>query len=85
MIRGKLDFVLVFHKNKAMLTNVKQNKKRNKKKLTKFNALLDFSWYFNRVVYPNESWNNDLEPILLNLLSAEGIRLSTLGSMDCWD
>ena len=23
MIRGKLDFVLVFHKNKAMLTNVK--------------------------------------------------------------
>ena len=55
MIRGKLDFVLVFHKNKAMLTNVKQNKKRNKKKLTKFNALLDFSWYFNRVVYPNES------------------------------
>ena len=27
MIRGKLDFVLVFHKNKAMLINVKQNKK----------------------------------------------------------
>lgn len=31
MIRGKLDFVLVFHKNKAMLINVKQNEKRNKK------------------------------------------------------
>ena len=28
MIRGKLDFVLVFHKNKAMLINVKQNKKK---------------------------------------------------------
>ena len=31
MIRGKLDFVLVFYKNKAMLINVKQNEKRNKK------------------------------------------------------
>lgn len=31
MIRGKLDFVLVFHKNKAMLINVKQNEKSNKK------------------------------------------------------
>ena len=31
MIRGKLDFVLVFHKNKAMLINVKQNKKEIKK------------------------------------------------------
>ena len=43
MIRGKLDFVLVFYKNKAMLINVKQNKKRNKKKLTEFNALLNFT------------------------------------------
>jgi|GEM_PF-1919411 len=42
MIRGKLDFVLVFYKNKAMLINVKQNKKRNKK-LTEFNALLNFT------------------------------------------
>ena len=31
MIRGKLDFVLVFYKNKAMLINVKQNKKQIKK------------------------------------------------------
>lgn len=31
MIRGKLDFVLVFYKNKAMLINVKQNKKEIKK------------------------------------------------------
>ena len=31
MIRGKLDFALVFYKNKAMLINVKQNKKEIKK------------------------------------------------------
>ena len=42
MIRGKLDFVLVFYKNKAMLINVKQNKKEIKK-LTEFNALLNFT------------------------------------------